>query len=102
MGYKRLFEEKVEEIMAKRFEKANAYTEKYKHLLQPCQECGNADIHIVSDKMGVIGDSRNGWSVVCTTPCCDCTQPFTSVKKAIEAWNSHRKLTMADFKRGKV
>lgn len=88
--------------MAKRFEKAKAYTEKYKHLLQPCQECGNTDIHIVSDKMGVFGDSRDGWSVVCSTPRCDCTQPFTSVKKAIEAWNTHRKHTLKEIRSGKM
>ncbi len=96
MGYKRLFEEEVEEIMAKRFEKAKAYTEKYKHLLQPCQYCGNTDIHIVSDKTSVWDKPKDGYSVCCSTPYCDCTTVFTSVKAAIESWNSHRKRTMAD------
>ena len=73
--------------MAKRFEKAKYYTEKYKSVLLPCKYCRNTDIRIVSDRTGVIGDTKDGWSVVCTTKSCDCTGVYTSVKKAIEAWN---------------
>ncbi len=66
--------------MAKRFEKAKYYTEKYKSILNPCKYCGNKDIRIASD--------TDGWSVVCMTKSCDCTGVYTSVKKAIEVWNS--------------
>lgn len=65
--------------MAKRFAKAKYYTEKYKNILKPCKYCENTDVRIASDV--------NGWSVVCMTPKCDCTKTYTSVKKAIEAWN---------------
>lgn len=78
--------------MAKRFEKAKVYTEKYKSLLQPCQYCKSTDIRISSDKMGVLGDSRDGYFVCCSTPHCDCTGTFTSVKKAIKSWNSHKNI----------
>ena len=33
--------------MAKRFEKAKEYTEKYKSELLPCKVCGNTDVRIV-------------------------------------------------------
>lgn len=88
--------------MAKRFEKAKAYTEKYKHLLQPCQYCGNTDVRIMSDRMGVIGATRDGYSVCCQTPHCDCTATFTSVKKAIESWNKHRRIIDTEIKKGKT
>lgn len=88
--------------MAKRFEKAKAYTEKYKHLLQRCPYCGDTDIRIVSDKTSVWDNPRDGYSVCCTTPCCDCTAVFTSVKKAIAEWNSHKRVTNAEIKRGYV
>lgn len=72
--------------MAKRFEKAKEYTKKYKSLLQPCRYCGNTDIRIVSDR-SILGKTGNTWSVVCTTPSCDCTAEYTSVRAAISAWN---------------
>ena len=71
--------------MAKRFEKARAYTEKYKNLLLPCRFCHNPDIRIVSDR-GMF-PPRDEWSVVCTTPKCHCTCGYTSVRAAIAAWN---------------
>lgn len=73
--------------MAKRFEKAKEYTEKYKNQLLPCRYCGNTDIRIVSDRTIFPSPSRDGWSVCCSTKSCDCTNVYTSVKKAIEAWN---------------
>lgn len=71
--------------MAKRFEKAKYYTEKYKKDLKPCQFCGSQDIRIVSEK--TIFPPKDGWSVCCSTPKCDATGTYTSVKKAIEKWN---------------
>lgn len=72
--------------MAKRFELAKKYTEKYKHLLLPCRYCGNTDIRIVSDRT-VFTKPTNGWSVCCATSACDCTGVYTHVKDAIETWN---------------
>ncbi len=72
--------------MSKRFELAKQYTEKYKDALRPCKHCGNADIRVVSDRSCF--DSRhNYWSVVCSTPKCDCTGIFRSVQEAVERWN---------------
>lgn len=71
--------------MAKRFEKAKYYTEKYKKTLTPCRYCGNADILVVSDR--TIFPPKDGWSVCCSTHNCDATGVYTSVKEAIEAWN---------------
>ena len=78
--------------MAKRFEQAKAYTEKYKGKLKPCRFCGNTDIRIASDRDSVIVESgrkryRNVWAVVCSTDCCDCTRNYTSVRKAVDRWN---------------
>lgn len=86
------------EYMSKRFEQAKAYTEKYRGKLSPCRYCGNTDIRIASDRESVVvGTDRkagtakvkyqNVWSVVCSTPYCDCSKSFTSVRKAIEHWN---------------
>ena len=75
--------------MAKRFEKARQYTEKYKDKLIPCKYCGNNDIRIVSDRS--IFQPRDEWAVVCTTKSCDSTSSYTSVKAAIEAWNKQQK-----------
>lgn len=86
--------------MAKRFEKAKAYTEKYKHLLQPCQYCGNTDVRIASDRTSVIGEGKDGYFVACTTPHCDCTDTFTSVKRAIDKWNSHRYVSKTELMKG--
>lgn len=71
--------------MAKRFEKAKEYTEQYKDMLLPCKVCGNTDIRIVSDRM--IFEKKDGWSVCCMTPNCDCTGIYASVKAAIRKWN---------------
>lgn len=71
--------------MAKRFEKAIYYTQKYKNDLLPCKYCGNTDIRIVSER--TIFPPKDGWSVCCATHNCDITGTYTSVKKAIEAWN---------------
>lgn len=75
--------------MAKRFEKAREYTEKYKDVLRPCKYCKNTDIVIASERM--FGDNKNYWSVCCSTIGCDCTGNFTSVKKAVESWNERNK-----------
>lgn len=72
--------------MSKRFELANQYTEKYKCFLKPCRHCGNTDIRIVSDR-SCFDPKHNYWSVVCSTPKCDCTGVFRSVKEAIKKWN---------------
>jgi hypothetical protein len=84
--------------VSKRYEQAKTYTEKYKSQLKPCKWCGNTDIRITTDRLTVVtNDDRtisnarhkivNGWSVVCSTPHCDCTGIYTSVRKAIERWN---------------
>ena len=72
--------------MSKRFEKAKEYTEKYKDLLLPCKYCKSNDIHITSERM-VMNDNHNYWCVTCSTMGCDCTKFYTSVNKAIKAWN---------------
>lgn len=71
--------------MAKRFELAEKYTEKYRAVLRPCRYCGNTDIRIVSDRS--IFGSHNTWSVCCMTPKCDCTGEYTKIKDAVKAWN---------------
>lgn len=71
--------------MAKRFDKAKEYTQKYKSILLPCRWCGNTDIRIVSER--TIFDPKDGWSVCCSTHACDCTRAYTSVRKAIARWN---------------
>ena len=76
--------------MAKRFEKAIYYTEKYKSILKPCKYCGNKDIRIVSERT-YEWNAKDGWSVCCSTQNCDFTIPYTSVKKAIEKWNERHK-----------
>lgn len=75
--------------MAKRFEKAIYYTEKYKSILKPCKYCGSKDIHITSERM-VMNDPQNYWCVSCSTHACDCTGFYTSVRKAIERWNEQQ------------
>ena len=81
--------------MAKRFQKAAEYTAKYKNELLLCGECGGTDIRIVSDRM--MNAARDGWSVCCAHPCCDCTGVYTSVKTAIRRWNE-----MQAAKKGKI
>ncbi len=76
--------------MAKRFEKAVEYTEKYKSMLLPCKWCGNKDVRIMSDRT-ILSNPKCGWFVSCQTPHCDCTDTYTSVKKAIEKWNEMHK-----------
>ena len=75
--------------MAKRFELADKYTEKYKSVLLPCRFCGNKKIKIVSDRS--IFPPKNVWGVVCTTPKCDCVGDYASVKEAVKAWNERAK-----------
>ena len=72
--------------MAKRFELAKEYTEKFKGILLPCKYCGNTDIRIASDRL----TTKNGWSVCCSTHACDCTGVYTSVKDAIRRWNEQQ------------
>ena len=71
--------------MARRFEKAREYTEKYKAVLLPCKHCGCTGVEIVSER--TIFPPRDGWSVTCTTPKCDCTGVYTSVRAAVRRWN---------------
>lgn len=68
-----------------RFERAKAYTQKYKDILKPCRYCGNTDIRIVSERS--IFSPRNLWAVCCSTHACDCTADYTSVREAVKAWN---------------
>lgn len=75
--------------MAKRFELAKKYTEKYKSVLLPCRFCGNTDIKIVSDRT-IFPKPRDVWSVVCTTPYCDSSNYHSCVKGAVEAWNKQQ------------
>ena len=72
--------------MAKRYEKAREYTEKYKSALLPCRICGNENIVIVSDRE-IFYSKGNLWSVCCSTRACDCTKSFTSVREAVKRWN---------------
>lgn len=71
--------------MAKRYELAIKYTEKYRSVLPPCRYCGNTDVRICTDRT-IFGPSRNTWFVACQTPKCDCTDSFTRVKDAVSAW----------------
>lgn len=71
--------------MARRYEKAKQYTEKYKSILAPCKYCGSTGIEITSDR--AVLDSKLYWSVTCPTSGCDCSSD-TSVKRAIEKWNN--------------
>lgn len=75
--------------MAKRFEKAMEYTEKYKSVLLPCKWCGNTDVRIMSGRTILI-HPKDVWFVSCQTKSCDCTGDYTSVKKAVEAWNENQ------------
>lgn len=71
--------------MAKRFEKAKQYTERYKTILKPCKNCGSTNIHITSDR--TIFDPKNVWSVNCVD-CGNCVCHKSKVKDAVEKWNS--------------
>ena len=75
--------------MSKRFEKAKEYTQKYKSVLLPCKHCNSSDIRITSERM-VFGDNKNYWCVSCSTPACDCTGFYTSVKQAVQRWNKQQ------------
>lgn len=72
--------------MAKRFEKAKEYTQKYKSVLLPCKYCKSDDIRITSERMA-FGDNKNYWSVTCSTHACDCTHFYTRVTDAVQRWN---------------
>ena len=75
--------------MAKRFEKAREYTNKYGSQLLPCRFCGNTDIHILSDR--TIFPPKDGWVVSCTADTCgDCTATYTSVREAVRRWNEQQ------------
>ena len=83
--------------MAKRFEKAMEYTQKYKDVLLPCKWCGNKEIIIASQR--TIFPAKEGWSVCCSTHNCDITATYSSVKKAVEAWNSKQTIDIAAHKK---
>lgn len=70
--------------MAKRFEKAREYTQKYKPILLPCKECGCEDIKILSDR--TIFNPKNVWSVSCSN-CGECVYGFARVNDAVQRWN---------------
>lgn len=80
--------------MAKRFEKAREYTEKYKSMLLPCKWCGNTDVRIMSGRT-ILTHPKDVWFVSCQTKSCDCTGDYTSVKKAVEAWNANQTTDIA-------
>lgn len=71
--------------MSKRFDDARRYTKKYSNILLPCRYCKSKNIHITSER--TIFEPKNIWCIVCDD-CGDCIGDFTSVKKAIERWNS--------------
>lgn len=71
--------------MSKRYELAKRHTEKYKSVLRTCRHCGNRDVGIVSDR-SCFDSRRNYWSVVRSTPKCDCTGAFKSVKEVVQHW----------------
>jgi len=75
--------------MAKRFEMAKKYTEKYKDVLLPCRICGNRNIVISSER--TISFPENVWSVCCSTHACDCTAGYKKVKDAVQKWNEMQK-----------
>lgn len=81
--------------MAKRFEQAKAYTERYRSVLLPCRICGNTDVRIVSDRD--MFPARNVWGVACMTPKCDCGKCFTSVKAAVQAWNEQAQKPLPSY-----
>ena len=72
--------------MAKRFEKAREYTQKYGPMLKPCKYCGNTDIRVVSDRT-LFPKPKDVWSVVCMTPRCNFTGSHTKVRDAVARWN---------------
>lgn len=73
--------------MANRFERAKQYTQKYKSILLPCRFCGNTDIRVESERTLTPGNTKDAWSICCSTPKCDCTGSYTSVKAAANRWN---------------
>ena len=75
--------------MANRFERAKAYTEKYRSVLLPCRHCNNTDIRVVSDR--TIFPPGDAWSVCCSTKSCDSTGSYKSVRAAVNRWNEMQK-----------
>lgn len=73
--------------MAKRFERAKEYTQKYKSQLLPCKWCHGTDIRITSDR--TIFNPRNVWSVDCS--CGNCVYGLVRVKDAVQRWNEQNK-----------
>ena len=69
--------------MAKRFEMAKKYTEKYKSVLVACKFCNGSDICITSDR--AIFNPRNVWSVDCS--CGNCVYGLDKVEDAVKRWN---------------
>lgn len=69
--------------MAKRFETAKKYTEKYKDVLVACRFCKGKDLRITSDR--TIFNPRNVWSVDCA--CGNCVYGLIRVKDAVKRWN---------------
>lgn len=67
------------------YDKMKRYNEKYKTSLKQCSVCGNTDVNIRFDRE--IFGSGYLWFVACSTPSCDCTGSYKSVKEAINWWN---------------
>lgn len=76
--------------MARRFEKAKEYTERFKSVLLPCKHCGNTDIRVASDRM-MFPKPKDGWSVCCATHACDSTGVYAKVMEAVNRWNEMQK-----------
>ena len=67
--------------MAKRFERARRYTEKYREKLKACYHCGWTGMTIEADLL--LG--KPVWSVTCQ---CGNYAWDSSVKRAVEKWNA--------------
>lgn len=74
--------------MAKRFDRAREYTQKYKHLLYPCKHCNGHNIGIESDR--IFFPPQNVWNVVCAD-CGNCVCGITKVRDIVKRWNDSNK-----------
>ena len=43
------------------------------------------------------GNTRDVWFVACSTPKCDCTRSYTSVKDAVAGWNELATTPLPEF-----
>ena len=42
---------------------------------------------VIAPERGLLGDNKDYWAVYCSTPACDCTGNYTSVRVAVNRWN---------------